>query len=70
MGLGWDYELEKEACKEEGIEEGRDNTIMQGASNLIKQNQSKDFIIQTLITMFSLSTEEALAYYEEAKCRK
>lgn len=66
MGLGWDYELEKEACKEEG----RDNTIIQGASSLIKQNQSKDFIIQTLVTMFALSTEEALDYYEEALNRK
>lgn len=52
--------------EKEGIEKGIEETIIQCINNLLKQHQTKDYVMQSLVSLFSLDRDEALGYYEKA----
>ena len=59
-------EIQVEGAEKKGREEGREETIVQCINNLLKQHQTKDYVIQTLVSLFTLDRDEALEYYEKA----
>lgn len=60
------YKAEMEGYGKVKREEGREETIIQCINNLLKQHQTKDYVIQTLVSLLSLDRDEALEYYEKA----
>ena len=50
----------------EGLAEGEKNAINRAATNMIKTNSNKETIVQTLMSLFSLSYNEAEKYFSDA----